>query len=146
MSCPNNWSCLPSAFAMCMGTTLQMMCKLIGHDGSAIAWPGYPGPLDRRGFHIQEILHACHKLNYSVMPVQLNPTLSNGRGPSIQIEDEFFNSAKKKLGVHLGPTDTGINHAVAYIPLAGFWCPNRGYIDSFHSREIWLVNKCTGNT
>ena len=142
----NNWSCLPSAFAMCMGVNLQRLIELIGHDGSAIAWPDYPEPLCRRGFHIQEILYAIHKLNFSAMPVQLNPTLSNGRGPSIQIPDRFFQNASIKMGVHLGPSDTGINHAVAYIPGAGFWCPNRKWIGSFHSREIWLVHKCTGDT
>ncbi len=142
----NNWSCLPKAFAWCMGVSLARMVKLMGHDGSDIVWPSSPSPLDRRGFHIQEILYAVHKLNYSAMPIGLNPTLSNGRGPSIQIEDKFFEAAKTKLGVHLGVTDTGINHAVGYTPLAGFWCPNRGYIDSFNTREIWLVHKCTGDT
>ncbi len=142
----NNWSCLPMAFAHCMGVTVERMIELMGHDGSTIVWPHDPSPLNRRAFHIQEILYAVYKLNYSAMPVQLNPTLSNGRSPSIQIEDNFFNNAKYQLGVHLGTTDSGINHAVAYDPLAGFWCPDRGYIASFNSREIWLLNKCTGDT
>lgn len=142
----NNWSCLPKAFAKCMGVSLERMVKLIGHDGSAIEWPNSPSPLDRRGFHIQEILQAVHKMNYSAMPVGLNPTITNGIGPTIAIKDTFFNEAKHKLAVHLGSGDSDINHAVAYIPLAGFWCPNHGYIATFNTREIWLVNKCTGDT
>lgn len=139
----NNWSCLPAAFAHCMGVSLERMIELIGHDGSQVIWPDQPSPLNRRGFHIQEILSVVHLLNYSSMPVQLNPTLSNGYGPSIQISDTFFEAAKSWLGVHLGPSDTGINHAVAYIPYKGFWYPDRGYIANFNSREIWLVHKCT---
>lgn len=143
----NNWSCLPSAFGICMGVTLEKMIELIGHDGSAEIWPRDPSPLNRRGFHIQEILHACYKLNYFAMPVALNPTLSNDRGPAIQIHDTFFEDAKTKLGVHLGISDAGINHAVAHIPVAGFWCPSRReYIASFDTREVWLVHKCTGST
>ncbi len=140
----NNWSCLPKSFAMCMGVSLERMCELMGHDGSDIVWPDQPEPLCRRAFHIQEILYAIHKLNYSAMPVQLNPTITNGYGPSLAIRDRFFREAKYKLAVHMGITDTGINHAVAYIPLAGFCCPNQGFIKNFDSREIWLVNKCTG--
>lgn len=140
----NNWSCLPAAFAKCIGISLKEMIRYIGHDGGAVAWPSYPSPLNRRGFHIQEILHVVHMLEFSAMPVGPNPRLSNGPGPYMQIKDELFDKAKLKLGVHLGVTDAGINHAVAFLPTAGFWCPSRGdWIDSFHTREIWLVNKCS---
>ncbi len=140
----NNWSCLPAAFAKCMNFSLQELLKYIGHDGSAIVWPGYPSPLDKRGFHIQEVLHAVHMLGWSAMPLGPNPTLSNGRGPYIQIEDEFYDKAKHKLGVHLGVSDSGINHAVAHIPLCGFWCPSQEtWIKSFNTREVWLMNKCS---
>ncbi len=140
----NNWSCLPAAFAKGMGTTLDYMTELIGHDGSQIVWPGYPPPTDRRSFHIQEILHAVAMMSWSAMPVGPNPRLSNGRGPYIEIKDEFFEKAKLRLGVHLGVTDTGINHAVTYIPLCGFWCPSQEkWIKTFHTKEIWLLNKCS---
>ena len=142
----NNWSCLPAAFAYCMGLTLKDLVELIGHDGSEIVWPDAPSPLDRRGFHMQEITNALQKMCYSAMPVGRGPTLTNGHGPAIDVEDEFFEYAKTLLGVHLGVSDTGINHAVAYIPFKGFWCPNQGAIASFNTKEIWLVNKCSEDT
>jgi hypothetical protein len=126
-----------------MGVSFDTIIDRIGHDGSAIAWPAQPEPLCRRAFHIQEILYAAHQLGFSVMPVQLNPTITNGYGPSTAIEDKFFERAKTMKGVHLGTTDNGINHAVAHYPAVGFWCPNRGFISSFNTREVWLVNKCS---
>lgn len=70
---PNNWSCLPTAFAMVAHIPVSQFIEAIGHDGSDIIAPEYSDPYCRRSFHIQEINDVCLAHNLSVTPIEVNP-------------------------------------------------------------------------
>jgi len=72
---PNPWSCIGTAFAMVLDIPVSDLYGIVGHDGSEIAFPALPDPMARRGLHIQECIHACLKLGYSVTPVELFPVI-----------------------------------------------------------------------
>lgn len=59
---PNNWSCLPTAFATATGVLVEDLIEAIGHDGSEIVFPKLPEPLCRRAFHPQECLNGLYSL------------------------------------------------------------------------------------
>lgn len=54
---PNSWSCLPTAFAMCIDRTPKDIFDWLEHDGSKIIWPELPDPECRQGFTIEECIH-----------------------------------------------------------------------------------------
>lgn len=70
---PNAWSCLPTAFAMALGVDLNYILKDIGHDGSEITHAGLPEPLNRRGFHMQELIKVATQRDHAVTPIELAP-------------------------------------------------------------------------
>lgn len=70
---PNNWSCLPTAFAMVIGRTPEWMIEQIGHDGSD---EPYPGTNMKAGFHEQECIEVLQQLHYACTPIEIGPTIS----------------------------------------------------------------------
>lgn len=73
---PNRWSCLPSSFATVLRVSLKEFLRLVGHDGSAMAFPALPEPLCRRTFHVQECILAAARLGHSITPLQFRPILT----------------------------------------------------------------------
>jgi hypothetical protein len=69
---PNAWSCLPAAFAMAAGCSVEELIDRIHHDGSNVLWPDLPEPKRRRGFHHQECIAAIFS-RYLVTQFELQP-------------------------------------------------------------------------
>lgn len=114
----NKWSCLPTAFAMCMDIDVDELIKMIGHDGSEIVWPQYPDPYCRRSFHPQEIFYAAITLAYSIMEIQEQPIMS----PFTGAEPFKIDCGKMPMNlmccrvVLIGNNPGRYNHAIAYDP------------------------------
>ncbi len=70
---PNNWSCLPAAFAMVIGRTPEWMIKEIGHDGSD---EPYAETGLKAGFHEQECIEVLQRLGYACTPIEIGPMIS----------------------------------------------------------------------
>jgi hypothetical protein len=118
---PNRWSCLPTAFAMALYTSVHEVIAKAGHDGSEIAWPQFPEPLCRRGFHIQEMIFiAWRHYSRTVTPFEALPMLRSCDGDPIDVPSlpephwrmpEVMANAS---GVVTGTTINGQPHAVAW--------------------------------
>ena len=70
---PNNWSCLPTAFAMVIGQTPEWVIEQIGHDGSD---EPYTDPDFKAGFHEQECIEVLSALGYACTPIEILPRIS----------------------------------------------------------------------
>lgn len=70
---PNNWSCLPTAFAMVIDKTPEWMIEQIGHDGSD---EPYQAPWLKAGFHEQECVEVVQLLGYACTPIEALPTIA----------------------------------------------------------------------
>lgn len=70
---PNEWSCLPTAFAMAMNLPLERILEMIGHDGSEPFWPGLPSPMGLRGFHEQELVDVARKHGFNPIHILAAP-------------------------------------------------------------------------
>lgn len=73
---PNNYSCLPTAFAMALDLTLEEVYAAAGHDGSERYWPELPEPLCYRTFHVQELVAIAWKRGIAVTQFDFTPMLS----------------------------------------------------------------------
>lgn len=118
---PNPWSCLAASFASCLNLTTNELCKLIGHDGSQILWPGLPEPQKRRSFHPQEMIDVALRLGHTVTPIEARP-LFQVRGTPERFEVEFPDGVAYRLNEHLNRGSgvlTGLN--LASRPHAVVW-------------------------
>ena len=145
---PNRWSCLPTAFAMAIGITVEEMVNAIGHDGSKIIWPDLPEPRCRRGFHTQECIRVALLLGKSVTPVEYESRLAPGDVTPLTITNHRWFSAylTTSCGVVtgvVGQNGTAKGHALAYSytlvadPTTGTitdWLP-----DGFRPTCLWIV-------
>lgn len=143
---PNRWSCLPTAFAMALSVPLVWLIKQVGHDGSQILYPDSEEPMNRRCFHIQEMIDIAYKHGYSVMPIEAKPRLGKLE-QNIDIGDETKNVNRliRYLTDNIGVITGKINnkkHAVAwnkemiYDPNGTIYPINRFTIETFH-----MINK-----
>jgi len=116
----NFWNCTLAAAAMVMDCSLQGLEKLIGHDGSEIINPTLNPPLNRKGFHMQEIIDAAFKIGYSLTPVEASPvqtatghdryTIFRGTAAKKRLNDYLINFR----GIIVGPKPNNVWHAVAW--------------------------------
>lgn len=53
---PERWQCVPFAFSLVTGISMESLLQRLGHDGSKIIDEQMPEPFRRRGFACQEIL------------------------------------------------------------------------------------------
>jgi len=77
---PNRWSCSVAAFAMAIGIPVQQLIDEIGHNGGEIAFPKLAEPMQRRGFHPQELIHAAWQHGFACTPVEVAPVIRASRG------------------------------------------------------------------
>ena len=70
---PNNWSCLPTAFAMAIGWPTDRIIQEIGHDGSDEL---YHAKGVKAGFHEQECIEVLQKFGYACTPIEIVPCIS----------------------------------------------------------------------
>ncbi len=112
---PNRWSCLPTAFAMCLNMDVEDIINQIGHDGSEVIMPWKPEPLKRRGFHPQELYKICYSCNMAVIPFEIEPVLFDGETcNAIGSDANFINQLlKSNIGVICGVHNI-TPHAVAW--------------------------------
>jgi hypothetical protein len=141
---PNRWSCLPTAFAIVLGTPVKEIIDAIGHDGSEIFWPGYIEPLRRRGFHIQELINYCFLEYYLVTPFEQKLCFQQRGGSRQHIVDGdikiFKQAIKRYFGVFVGENQKRVPHALA-------WDGNQCYdpaglitnLEDFHIRCFYAI-------
>lgn len=118
---PNAWSCLPTAFAIALGVSVEAVIATVGHDGSEITHAGLPEPLNRRGFHPQEMIKMCLQDDMSVTPIELAPQSIASRqiphSPKVFDTggwDWFTENLFYSTGVIECRTPMGRGHAMAY--------------------------------
>jgi len=142
---PNAWSCLPAAFAMAMGTTPAILIKQLGHDGSDVWWLDNPEPYNRRGFHIQEIVHVAWLMDWYIVCFQSQPVSGSNycfKQHPVPIRDGLFEGALKSTsGVLVGRVNDK-QHAVAWNKEQVLDPNGSTYsIDNFSIREFYGVVK-----
>lgn len=119
---PNNWSCLPAAFAIAIDMDVLDFIRHIGHDGSEIVWPMLKEPACRRGYHIQECLSVLYRAGFTATPFEAIPQhIPAFTVPAIPIlfggseeaaMQRFTKIIQQTKGVITGTSLVG--HAVAY--------------------------------
>lgn len=117
---PNSWSCLPAAFAMALGASVEELINEIGDDGSAITHAGLADPLCRRGFHPQQLIKTCLDRGLAVTEIQLFPqSVPNSTSQPQQVGSTdwgwFQRSIYNTRGVINCRTNIGRGHAMAYV-------------------------------
>lgn len=148
---PNGWSCLPTAFAMVLELPVEDIIKEIGHDGSEIYWPKLMPPYNRRGFHIQELLYLCYKLDYTVTPFAARPQLvSADRSdpkPILGHEKIIEEVMTDNVGVLTGILESGVGHALAWDGYAAINPSDkkRGPLQNFQIQTFWRIIKSKTN-
>ncbi len=152
---PNAWSCLPTAFAIALGVSVEAVIATVGHDGSEITHAGLPEPLNRRGFHPQEMIKMCLLDGMSVTPIELAPqAVPSPQVPFLKAFDNggwdwFKQNLFYTTGVIECRTSIGTGHAMAYQgegyfaticdPATGKEFPFFGPEDT-EKRDRWLVS------
>lgn len=152
---PFAWGCMVTSFAMALGVTVEHMTQLIGHDGSAEAFPELREPQCRRAFHVQECILAALDLGFSCTPIELFPVLSTKSGltkpviygTELQNWKQFRHLINTTRGVLEGEGRL-CGHAVAYDMGRIFDPDGREYDYSredceargFITRRLWRVD------
>lgn len=120
----NSWSCLPIAFATALNIPTEAILIWLGHDGSEVVLAGLPEPLNRRGFHPQELIAFCLESNIAVTQVDLIPS---GAGSKNEIHPRKFTIGKEdpianfhrhlfnSKGVLGCRKMAGLGHALSYV-------------------------------
>lgn len=127
---PNSWSCLPTAFAMVAGTSVQHVLFYLGHDGSEIVHSGVGDPGCRRSFAINELILYMVENSWSVTPIMCR-YLNGPRGSESTYEttinlDKIVELMKHYSGVVVGYMQrSGSSHAVAWDhKTQQYFCPS----------------------
>jgi hypothetical protein len=149
---PNNWSCLPTSFAMVLGVPVKDVIEMCGHDGSQYWWvptPEHPNsipePYGRRGFHIQEMIWVAYQLGYSVTPFEGRPQSKCWFREScieLSLDETRMKIVLVNNGVLTGMTLEGQRHAIAYIRHRAYDPSGRiKKLADFGVETFWYVQK-----
>lgn len=119
---PNSWSCLPTAVATAFDMEVENLIEEMGHDGSKITHAGLPEPMNRQGFHPQEMIEWCLQQEYGVTQIDMIPCAFSDPSQGIKIfnvmgekgEDRFMRHMHDSYGWLDTRTNSGLGHAVAY--------------------------------
>lgn len=141
---PNEWSCLPTAFAIVLGISLEKVVEDIGHDGSDIIFPDLDEPYRRRSFHIQELIDVCMFRDIGVIPIEHNPEsevkelIYKLQMPAKRLDYYIL----KYTGVLTGLSSSGSSHAVAWDG-EKVLDPNGSIynISNFHINTFFIITK-----
>ena len=101
--------------------SLDAVLGIVGHDGSEITHAGLPEPLNRRGFHPQEMIKMCLEDGMAVTRVELFPQAQASSGVPHSPKrfntgewDWFKENLNNSVGVIECRTSAGLGHAMAY--------------------------------
>lgn len=122
---PNRWSCLPTAVAIALNVTVESVISWVGHDGSEITHAGLPEPMNRRGFHQQEMIEMCLMDGLAVTQIDLYPCaygIPKGSSRGLKLfsirneseESRFLRHLLNTKGWLDVRTKSGLGHALAY--------------------------------
>jgi hypothetical protein len=114
---PNRWSCVPTAFAMCLNLDVKDVITSIGHDGSEIVRPEMPEPRCRRAFLTQELYKICINNGKSVTPFHKKLyRVDESTMIEVGSHEDYINLLlDNNIGVICGsPKGKEIYHAVAW--------------------------------
>lgn len=111
---PNNWSCLPTAFAMILELPVEHLITLIGHDGSEIKYPQLKEPFCRRSFSPHEFFHILLELGYACTPILKEYELGADEEVQCRTSEFMDNMLRTYSGVICGVTSRGNRHSVAW--------------------------------
>jgi hypothetical protein len=144
--------CVPAAFAMVMGTTMEALIERLGHDGKEVVVRDIPEPACFRSFHPQEFVDLLADDGYACTMYELNPCLQHG-GSIINHayylgRDRFFEAMLRGDGVIFGRVnDSSVGHAVAWDSATNTIYDPRGYTyqwtdkPDFRPLQFFLVQK-----
>jgi len=137
----NDWNCIIAVTAMLLDTTIQELITKIGHDGSEVVFPELEGPMQRRGFHIQEIIPIVLEYGYAMVPIEMEPiSTPNGinqfKIPKVNINKYMIN----RPGILLGKNVKSLWwHAVAWDGTLMYDPGGRvGYFNDFQIYTFWM--------
>ena len=100
---PNNWSCLPTAFANIIEIPVGSFIASIGHDGSAQPFD-HPFAEVRQGFHVQECIEVLDQYGYSATRIDLRPMLqAHEAGNPIKVN--MLEGAEARLARHMASSE-----------------------------------------
>lgn len=128
---PNEWSCLVTAYAMCMDVPVQELLDELP-DGSEESFPEQDGTKQRRGHHPQELLDQAIARGFALMEIEVDPVIGYGEEELVHVFKDGEARAKviMNLGfpsVICGLTSIGNGHAVAYDPGNKIYYDPRGH-------------------
>lgn len=144
---PNNWSCLPTAFASILEVSVKDFINLTGHDGSEVIWPKLASPRCFRSWHVQELIKVCLSLGYAV--TQIDRTVQTAPQPNetpyqICFCNYFYWLIANTTGVVSVMTHKGNGHALAFEnnhvfdPATG----RETLINNFTLQDtLWVINR-----
>jgi hypothetical protein len=147
---PNTFSCLITSFAIVLGTPVKKLIDEIGHDGSEIWWPNADEPMNKRGFHLQEIVDCCYKRGYTVTTIEPRPVLHSPELNQskeivllIDIHKRLSNYMSGNIGVLTGLNSCNNRHAIAWIENQAFDPATGKSIDLnvFSIQYFYLLNR-----
>ena len=150
---PNNWSCLPTSFAMVLGMPVEQFIALMGHDGSAEPWEGY-----KIGFHEQECIEVADSLGWHCTPIELYPTIIPCVVPPMEPATIHFQEGNEfRFAKHLdtngvfigGLLGSGMGHAVAWDAEKQLIYDPRGMVfalkqcreRNYYYRSFWKIHR-----
>lgn len=145
---PNNWSCLPTAFAMVCDMPVADLIKRIGHDGSERI---FDGPRPEVGFHIQEIIHVLQDEFSITEIVDAYYDVAHGKRHwpigEKTLNERVYEAMQKYSGVVLVNYHEPCGHALAWD--GKLLCdPKRGNTEnvsiSFKISGFWIVEPRNG--
>lgn len=70
---PNEWSCLPTAFAIVLDVPIRELIARIGHDGTEKYFPHLFAPYCYRSFHVEDITSTLLDIDYGLIIISSNP-------------------------------------------------------------------------
>ena len=142
---PNQWSCLPVAFAMALDIDIKDILKEIGHEGNKVV---FKGPAPWRSFHLAECYRVALRHSYACTRLPLTAISSPDRSQKFRIPNyhvwitEMLATSK---GVLLGKGRFQ-NHAVAwdgtniYDPAGGIYGLHSSYFKPMEYIRFDLIS------
>ena len=144
---PNNWSCLPTAFASLLEIDVKHIIRATGHDGSTLMWRSFDPPYCYRGWHIQELVKLALEFGYAVTTIErvLYSAPNDIVEPYVQFDNVLFEyTLNNKAGIVACKTVDDNSHALIF-ERGNYYDTRTGkqaYRDYFKFNDIlWRVDK-----